>query len=252
MNSSIVEYIHGIQIIKAFNQSASSYGKFRQAVENNKNAMLDWYLSVCFAMTAAMETLPSTLLFVLPTILFLNMKGAISVYVVVMGILLSYASYKPLIKVMSHTDIMANIGIILSEIKSVMDLPELKRGTQKLPVSSYDITFDHVSFGYEKEKKVFGDLSFTAKEKELTAIVGYSGGGKSTIAKLIAGFRNTDSGEIRIGEASLKDMPLSQNMELVTYVSQENFLFQKSILENLKMAVENTSLAEIQDACRKS
>lgn len=252
MNTSIVEYVRGINVIKAFNKSASSYGKFRDAVNNNKNAMLDWYLSVCFAMTAAMETLPSTLLFVLPTVMFLYMQGSISVYMVVMGILLSYASYKPLIKVMSHTDIMANIGVIASEIRTVMGMPELERGPVALPVSSHDIVFSHVGFGYEKGKDVLQDLTFMAREGQLTAIVGYSGSGKSTVAKLIAGFWNVDSGQVTIGGAKLSDMPLSQNMDLVTYVSQENFLFRRSILENMRMAREDASIEEVQDACRRA
>ena len=252
MNTSIVEYVRGINVIKAFNKSASSYGKFRDAVNNNKNAMLDWYLSVCFAMTAAMETLPSTLLFVLPTVMFLYMQGSISVYVVVMGILLSYASYKPLIKVMSHTDIMANIGVIASEIRTVMGMPELERGPVALPVSSHDIVFSHVGFGYEKGKDVLRDITFTAREGQLTAIVGYSGSGKSTVAKLMAGFWNVGSGEISIGGAKLSDMPLSQNMDLVTYVSQENFLFRRSILENMRMAKEDATVEEVQDACRRA
>lgn len=252
MNTSIVEYVRGINVIKAFNKSASSYGKFRDAVNDNKNAMLDWYLSVCFAMTAAMETLPSTLLFVLPTVMFLYMQGSISVYMVVMGILLSYASYKPLIKVMSHTDIMANIGVIASEIRTVMGMPELERGPVALPVSSHDIVFSHVGFGYEKGKDVLQDLTFMAREGQLTAIVGYSGSGKSTVAKLIAGFWNVDSGQVTIGGAKLSDMPLSQNMDLVTYVSQENFLFRRSILENMRMAREDASIEEVQDACRRA
>lgn len=252
MNTSIVEYIRGINVIKAFNKSASSYEKFQTAVTNNKDAMLNWYLSICFSMTAAMEILPSTLLFVLPTILYLYMQGAITVGVVIMGILLSYASYKPLIKAMSHADTMANIGVVLSEIKKVMDMPEMKRGDKQLPVRSHDIAFSHVDFCYNDGIHVFEDLSFTAKEGELTAIVGYSGSGKSTIAKLIAGFWNVDGGKICIGDAELSEMPLRQNMNLVTYVSQENFLFQRSILENMKMAKEDATVEEIMDACKKA
>jgi len=252
MNTSVVEYIRGIQVIKAFNMSASSYGKFKEAVNNNKDAMLDWYLHVCFATTATMETLPSSLLFVLPTVFYLYMTGGITVSVLIMTILLSYASYRPLIKAMSHADTMANIGVILNEIGKVMELPELKRGNQELPVSSYDIRFENVSFGYDKDKKVFENLSFTAKEKKLTAIVGYSGGGKSTIAKLIAGFWNVNSGYIYIGGADLSEMPLNQNMELVTYVSQENFLFRKSILENMRYAKPDATLEEVENACKKA
>ena len=252
MNTSIVEYIRGIQVIKAFNRSASSYGKFKEAVNNNRDAMLDWYLHVCFATTAAMESLPSALLFVLPTVLYLYMTGGITVSVVVMGILMSYACYRPLVKAMSHADTMANVGVVIDEINKIMELPELKRGEKNLDVSSFDVKFDNVSFSYDGEKKVFENLSFTAKEKKLTAIVGYSGGGKSTIAKLIAGFWNVDSGHIYIGNADLSEMPLAQNMDLVTYVSQENFLFRKSILENMRFAKADATLEEVQEACKKA
>lgn len=252
MNTTVVEYIRGINIIKAFNKSASSYDKFVNAVEGNKNSMLDWYLSICFYMTAAMEVLPSTLIFVLPTSLFLFMKGTVDVGTLIMCVLLSYASYKPLIKAMSHLDTMANIKVVIDEIKDVMKLPELERGHTSQKINSYDVAFDNVTFGYDENKKIFQDLSFTAKEGELTAIVGYSGGGKSTLAKLIAGFWNIDSGKISIGNVDLNDISLERNMDIVTYVSQENYLFQKSITDNMRMAKSDASIEEIQSACKRA
>ena len=255
MNTTVVEYIRGIQVIKAFNKSASSYGKFVEAVNKNRDSMLDWYLSVCFYMTAAMEILPSTLLFVLPTSLFLYMKGSVDVGTLISCVLLAYASYKPLIKAMSHADTMANIRVVLDEIRSVMQLPELDRGGKAQEISSSDVVFENVSFSYRQgkdAKNVLENLSFRAKEGELTAIVGYSGGGKSTIAKLIAGYWNPTGGKITIGDANILDIPLDQNMELVTYVSQENYLFRKSILENMRLAKSDATAEEIERACREA
>ena len=252
MNTTAVEYIRGIQVIKAFNKSASSYGKFVDAVNSNRDSMLNWYLSVCFYMTAAMEVLPSTLLFVLPTSLYLYMNGSIEVGNLIMCVLLSYACYKPLIKAMSHMDTMANVRVVIDEIKNVMELPELERGNGEEKIRSYDINFENVCFAYNDEKKVFDNLSFSAKENKLTAIVGYSGGGKSTIAKLIAGYWNINKGKISVGNVNLKDVSLEKNMELVTYVSQENYLFRKSITDNMRMANQNASIEEIKDACKKA
>lgn len=252
MNTTAVEYIRGIQVIKAFNKSASSYGKFVDAVNSNRDSMLNWYLSVCFYMTAAMEVLPSTLLFVLPTSLYLYMNGSIEVGNLIMCVLLSYACYKPLIKAMSHMDTMANVRVVIDEIKNVMDLPELERGNGEEKIRSYDINFENVCFAYNDKKKVFDNLSFSAKENKLTAIVGYSGGGKSTIAKLIAGYWNINKGKISVGNVNLKDVSLEKNMELVTYVSQENYLFRKSIIDNMRMANQNASIEEIKDACKKA
>ncbi|MGP1491688.1 MAG: ABC transporter ATP-binding protein [Treponema sp.] len=298
MNAAAVEYIQGIKVIKAFNKSASSYDKFQKAVEDNRDSMLDWYLSVCFAMTAAMEVLPSTLLVVLPVGLYLFMTGGITTPVLIMCVLLSYASYKPLLKAMAYMDTMANVRVVFGEIQSVLDLPELVRQDTAPAPHGYDVRFENVVFGYggalEKTAgaaakgntaagakdgaanngaakdgaanngtadrataaissvKVFDGLNFTAKEGELTAIVGSSGSGKSTIAKLLAGFWNIDSGHITIGGADIGSMSLERNMQLVTYVSQENFLFNKSIRENLKMAKEDATDEEIEAACKKA
>lgn len=252
MNTTMVEYVNGIKVIKAFNKSASSFGKFRKTVEENKNAMLDWYLSVCFSMTATMETIPSTMVFVLPTSLYFFMKGSVEVGTLITCILLSYASYKPLIKAMSHMETIANIKVVFEEIKKIMEIPNLKRGEEVRDIKSYDVEFKDVTFAYEESKNVLNNISFKANENELTAIVGNSGSGKSTITKLIAGFWNVSNGEILIGKTNLNELPLKQNMELVSYVSQENFLFNKTILENLKMAKEDASMDEIKEACEKA
>ena len=252
MNTIMVEYVNGIKVIKAFNKSASSFGKFKETVNENKKSMLDWYLSVCFSMTGAMETIPATMIFVLPTSLYLFMQGSVEMSSLIMCILLSYASYKPLIKAMSHLETMANVKMVMKEINKVMEIPDLERGKQLKHIKSYDVEFQNVSFAYDDSKNVLNNISFKANEKELTAIVGNSGGGKSTIAKLIAGFWNIDKGKIFIGDVDLNDMPLKQNMELITYVSQENFLFNKTILENLRVAKEDASMDEIKEACVKA
>ena len=252
MNTIMVEYVNGIKVIKAFNKSASSFGKFKETVNENKKSMLDWYLSVCFSMTGAMETIPATMIFVLPTSLYLFMQGSVEMSSLIMCILLSYASYKPLIKAMSHLETMANVKMVMKEINKVMEIPDLERGKQLKHIKSYDVEFQNVSFAYDESKNVLNNISFKANEKELTAIVGDSGGGKSTIAKLIAGFWNIDKGKIFIGDVDLNDMPLKQNMELITYVSQENFLFNKTILENLRVAKEDANMDEIKEACVKA
>ena len=254
MNAAAVEYIQGIKVIKAFNKSASSYDKFQKAVEDNRDSMLDWYLSVCFAMTAAMEVLPSTLLFVLPVGLYLFMTGGIAIPTLIMCVLLSYASYKPLLKAMAYTDTMANVRVVFGEIQSVLDLPEMVRADTSGAPQGFDVRFENVVFGYggATGTTVFDGLNFTAKEGELTAIVGSSGSGKSTVAKLLAGFWNVNGGRITIGGADIGSMSLERNMRLVTYVSQENFLFNKSIRDNLKMAKENATDKEIEAACKKA
>ena len=262
MNAAAVEYIQGIKVIKAFNKSASSYDKFQKAVEDNRDSMLDWYLSVCFAMTAAMEVLPSTLLVVLPVGLYLFMTGGITLPVLIMCVLLSYASYKPLLKAMAYMDTMANVRVVFGYGEALCETAGTAAkdsaagsaasgaaGKDCIPAAVNGIVNGAAA---KDSTKVFDGLNFTAKEGELTAIVGSSGSGKSTIAKLLAGFWNIDSGHITIGGADIGSMSLERNMQLVTYVSQENFLFNKTIRENLKMAKEDATDAEIEAACTKA
>lgn len=252
MNTTVVEYVRGIKVIKAFNKSASSYQKFKDAVEGNRDAMLNWYLSICFAMTAAMETLPSTLIFVLPCSLFLYSRGSLEPSVMLMCILVAYASYRPLIRAMAHMDTMANVRVIFEEIQDVMELPEPERGCIKPSLSTFDVEFKDVSFSYDRKTEVLKNVSFHAKAHELTAIVGYSGCGKSTIAKLIAGFWDAEQGKVCIGGQNVRDISAEEHMKLVTYVSQENFLFRQSILDNMRMAKESASQEEIENACKRA
>lgn len=252
MNTTIVEYIRGIKVIKAFNKSASSYAKYKEAADNNRSSVLDWYKSSSLYMAGAMEFLPASLLFVLPVSLYIFMTGDSDVSLLIISVLLSYASYGPLLKVGSHTENLATVKVIVDEINSIMAMPELERGKTRQEINSYDIKFDNVSFSYDGNKKVFENINFTIEENSLTALVGYSGSGKSTIAKLIAGFWNVDSGKIEIGGVNINDIPLEQNMEIVSYVSQDNFLFRKSILENIRMAKSDASIEEIKNVCKKA
>jgi len=207
MNTTMVEYVNGIKVIKAFNKSASSFGKFKETVNENKKAMLDWYLSVCFSMTGAMETIPATMIFVLPTSLYLFMQGSVEMSLLIMCILLSYASYKPLIKAMSHLETMANIKIVMKEINKVMEIPDLERGKQLKHIKSYDVEFQNVSFAYDESKNVLNNVSFSMKKGEILGVLGKSGAGKSTIGKILLQLSRPTTGTILFEGKTLSEVP---------------------------------------------
>lgn len=252
MNTTLVEYIKGIKVIKVFNKSASSYSKYQEVVDNYRTSLLSWYTGSCFSVSAMIEILPSSLLFVLPVSMFIFINGKIDISNMILCVLLSYACYTPLLKVMSHFESVATLKVLTSEINSVMHMQEIERGKVKQNISDYSVEFENVSFSYNDETEVFNNLSFKAESNKLTAIVGYSGSGKSTIAKLIAGFWNVDYGKIKIGKIDLRNIPLEQNMDIVTYVSQENYLFKKSIIENIRMAKKDANKEEIIEVCKKA
>lgn len=196
MNATIAEYVNGIEVIKAFNQTASSYGKYKESVEENRRSVLEWSKHTGKAMAATIELLPSTLLFVLPAGIYLFMQGAILPQTILLCVMLAMSTMQPLIRAMEYVATVSNLRVVFGEINSVMLQPELVRPKEKQIVYSADVSFNNVSFRYEKnqltrsidEKNVLDNVNLYCKEGELTAIVGPSGSGKSTIASLMAGF----------------------------------------------------------------
>lgn len=251
MNATIAEYVNGIEVIKAFNRAASSYGKYKNAVEDNKRSVLEWFACTGKAMTTTMELLPSTLLFVLPIGLYLFMQGSILPGTLLLCVLLAISTMKPLIKAMEYVATIADLRVVFGEIGGVLAQPELVRPDEPKVVSGAEVVFQDVSFRYDKDE-VLKQVNLRCREGELTAIVGPSGSGKSTLASLLAGFWSPTQGTISIGGVGLQQMPLAQSMQLVTYVSQDNFLFNQSILENIRMGKESASLDEVMAVCKKA
>lgn len=251
MNSTITEYVNGIEVIKAFNRTASSYGKYKNAVEENRRSVLEWFTRTSKAMTTTMELLPSTQLFVLPVGLYLFIQGDILPGTLLLCVMLAMSTMRPLLKAMEYVATIADLRVVFGEIDSVLAQPELVRPNEPRAVSGADVVFCDVSFRYEKED-VLKHVDLCCRAGEMTAIVGPSGSGKSTLASLLAGFWNPTRGTIRIGGVDLQQMPLTQSMQLVTYVSQDNFLFHQSILDNIRMGKEGASLDEVVSVCKKA
>lgn len=240
MNGVIVEYINGIETIKAFNQNHTSYEKFTSAVENNRMSKIAFFKGTLLTYSAVMYIMPSTMLLVLPGLLYMYMKGLIELQKVLPIIILSYGLMSPLIGALNLTDGIAALKTTLDEVMKILQMPELHVSDQTRMPSSLDIFFDNVSFAYEKEN-VLKDLSFHVPTKAMTAIVGSSGSGKSTIAKLLMRFWDVEKGEIRIGNTSIKDMSLKEINTLISYVGQDNYLFDMTIKDNIRLGNKNAS-----------
>ena len=139
-----------------------------------------------------------------------------------------------------------NLMISKNKIMAVMKEPEETGSMKSLQAASHEIVFDHVDFSYVPGERVLKQASFTVPNQKLTAIVGDSGSGKSTIAKLIAGFWDVTSGSITLGGQDLKRVPLKQLYDQVAFVSQDNYLFDESIRENIRMGRPAATDAEVE------
>ncbi len=251
MNAQAVEYINGIEAIKAFNQSAASYESYARAVKNSCEAITEFFMGTLPEYTAVMTILPSTLLFVLPSAMYFYAQGTLSVTVLITCIILSFGLVGPLVQAMKYTDNIASMGTIMGQVTDILNAEEMNRTEQMKPLADYNIVFDNVTFGYGEQEILHG-ISFEAKQQEMTAIVGPSGSGKSTVAKLIASFWDVRGGRITLGGVDVRQLPLEQISSIISYVSQDNFLFNLSIWENIRIGKPDATDEEVEEAAKKA
>lgn len=245
MNSSLVEYVNGIQVIKAFNRSASSYGKYSESVNYFHDSTMEWWSQCWFWNAAARAVLPSTLLGTLPVGAWLYMEGTLSLPVFLISLVVPMGFVAPLMKVSEAMEQVSMIKGNLEQVTAFLKTPELVRPSEPVSLVERTYQFEDVHFGY-KETEILHGISFQTKPGTMTAIVGPSGSGKSTIAKLMAGFWDVTSGSVRFGGQDIRQIPFEQLMGEISYVAQDNFLFDKSIRENIRMGNPSATNAEVE------
>ena len=249
MNSSLVEYVSGIQVIKAFNRSASSYGKYSKSVNYFHDSTMEWWSQCWFWNAAARAVLPSTLLGTLPVGAWLYMAGTLSLPVFLISLVVPLGFVAPLMKVSEAMEQVSMIKGNLEQVTAFLKTPELVRPSEPVSLGERTYQFEDVHFGY-KETEVLHGISFQTRPGTMTAIVGPSGSGKSTIAKLMAGFWDVTSGSVRFGGQDIRQIPFEQLMGEISYVAQDNFLFDKSIRENIRMGNPAATDEEVEDAAK--
>lgn len=254
VNSVIIEYVEGIEVVKAFNQSTSSYEKFVGAVESFKGFTLDWFRSTWKTMNLMLAIMPTTLVGVLPVGLLLNRAGQITPAELAMGIILSLSIVGPLMKVTTFINEAKSMEYAVDAAGELLNLPVLPDSGKMVPLRHTDIVLQDVSFSYgmngSEERDVLHRINLTMPEGSFTALVGPSGGGKSTIARLIARFWDVTGGSISIGGRNIKELSIRQLSELVSFVTQDNFLFNCSLKENIRLGNPNATDAEVFAAAR--
>lgn len=160
--------------------------------------------------------------------------------------ILSLGIAGPLLAAMDFVDSLAKVGTIVGEVDSILNSEEQHHASQEVQLTGRDICVDEVSFGYHKDQEILHQVSLHIPEGTMTAFVGPSGSGKSTIAKLIAGFWDVNQGKISLGGFDLKEIPLSQLYDQVAFVSQDNFLFDETVRENIRMGRLSATDAEVE------
>lgn len=251
MNNTIVEYINGMEVVKVFNRDGDSYRRFEEDVRSYRDFTLNWY-KVCWPWMALYNSiLPCTALFTLPVGAWLVLRGLSTLPDLALVLCMSFGVGAPLLRSLSFMSTMPQLKYKIDALEHLMDAPTLQQTDASFSGADYSISFENVRFAYQK-KEVLHGISFQAAPGSLTALVGESGSGKSTLAKLLVHYYDVTGGAIRIGGQRLTDMSVESLNQQISYVSQEQFLFNISLLENIRLGKPEASDEEVMAAAQKA
>ncbi|MBR2596012.1 MAG: ABC transporter ATP-binding protein [Solobacterium sp.] len=251
LNATAVEYINGIQVIKVFGKTKSSYERFAADAKEAAASFVDWMRSSIIPFTFAMVIMPATMVSILPVGGLLVRAGKLGTPDFIYIIILSVGLITPLITCMSYSDDIRTMGTIVGEVRRIVEAPEMNRPQTGTAPADNTLKLEDVHFSYG-EKEVLHGIDMEIPEGSYTALVGPSGSGKSTIARLIASLWEADSGRILLGGKDLREIPLDVCADRVAFVSQDNYLFNMSVRENIRLGRPEATDAEVEEAARMS
>ena len=268
MNNAGTEYVRGISVIKTFNQSVYYFKNFYTSIMNYKEFVHKYSMSWENGYSIFLALIKAGFLFLLPAALL--MAGAATLdphffYSFVFYLAFAPVTYTMLVKIMYANSFHQRSNDALNRIEDILQAPLTKEPEQSVLPKTYGIEFKDVVFSYKTEtagtaetdtgntaRIAVNGISLTIPEHSLTALVGPSGGGKTTLVNLLGRFWEADSGSISIGGVDIRDIKTSDLLHTVGFVFQENKLFKESILENIRYGKKDASREEVMEALRKA
>ena len=252
MNSTIVEYIEGIEVIKAFGRTGTSYEKYAKAITDYRTFVIKWLSSTWVTMKLAFALFPSTLIGTLPVSLALAADGVITAPQAALAVIMSISMVGSLARLEVFANEVKQIQMTVEELEDFLTMKSLPEPEKRAVLNGMDVVLSDVHFSYSgnSEDEVLHGIDLKLPQGSFTALVGPSGGGKSTVAKLIARFWDVTGGKITVGGVDIRDIPILQISENISFVSQDNFLFRCSLLENIRLGNPKATDEEVKEAAR--
>ena len=247
MNNTIIEYVNGMEVVKAFNRDGESYERFERDINDYRDMTLDWY-KVCWPWMALYSSIiPCVALFTLPVGGWFVLMGWSSLADYVLVLCMTFSIGVPLLKALSFAGKFPQLGYKIDELERLLDNPSIKDSGRPFEGVGHDIRFENVRFSYKEDEVIHG-ITLDIKEGQMVALVGESGSGKSTLAKLLVHFYDVDSGRITLGGQDLTDLRTEDLNDQISFVSQEQFLFNTSLYENIRLGKPDASREEVLNA----
>ena len=252
MNYTIVEYINGMEVVKIFGRDGESYKRFAADVNSYRDFTLAWY-KICWPWMALYGSfLPCIALFTLPIGGYLVFTGASTLSDFLLVLCMAFSIGPTIMKAMSYMSVLPQLNYKIVTLENILSAEPLKEGSNNYSGKDYGIEFENVEFSYDGENNVINGVSMRIEPKSVTALVGESGSGKSTLAKLLVHYYDISSGSIRIGGQDITDISLESLNNQISFVAQEQFLFNTSLLENIRMGKPEASREEVITAAEKA
>ena len=252
MNQAVVEYVGGIEVIKNFGRVDECHQKYEDGVYGHAAYCVGWQSETQIYTSLGMAIAPFSIFPLLIVGLSFFANGTLEASTLFLMVILTFGIFGPLMNAMTYFDQLAQMGTNAKEIRDVLEYPELKRGNSNT-MSHAAVEFSNVTFSYDKESEpVLRDISFKVPEGSMLALVGPSGSGKSTMAKLLAGYWDATSGDIMLGGKSISEYSQEGLNRQIAYVDQDTFLFDESIMDNIRMGNPTASDEEVMEAAKRA
>jgi energy-coupling factor transport system ATP-binding protein len=251
LNNAIIEYVNGMEVVRVFNRQGEQSRKYQKTVKEYHGFALAWF-KVCWPWMALYGSIFAQItLYSVPLGALLIVLGQLTLSNYILVVCLSFGIGPLLMHCIGFIGAMPQVNYKIQAIEKAMDQPPLRVGEKSFAGKDHTIEFADVYFSY-RDDEVLKGVSFTAKEAEMTALVGQSGGGKSTIAQLAVHYYDVSSGIVAIGGQPITDISLEELNSQISYVSQSLFLFNKSIGENIRVGRPDATDAEVKAAAQKA
>ena len=264
MNNTIIEYVNGMEVVKVFNRDADSYARLRDDVLAYRDYTLAWYKAAWPWMAMYSSLLPCTIILTLPVGSWFVLRGWSTLADLILTLCLALSIGTPLLKSLSFLPTLPQLNYKIAALEQVLEAVPLAQTEDDFHGADDSVRFAHVSFAYYKtvpgpdgqpqtvSEPVLQNISFTARAGEKTALVGESGSGKSTLAKLLVHYYDVVDGAITIGGQDLREMSLAALNDHISYVAQDQYLFNTSLLENIRLGRPDATEDEVFAAADKA
>ncbi len=252
MNDTIVEYINGMEVVKIFGRDGESYKRFSKDVMSYRDFTLAWY-KMCWPWMALYGSfLPCVALLTLPVGGYFVYTGSSSLPNFLLILCMAFSIGPTIMRALTFMSVLPQLNFKITALENILSAAPLNHGDKSFEGKDHSIEFKDVKFSYDGKVEVLDGVNLTIPENAVTALVGESGSGKSTLAKLLVHFYDVTEGKITLGGQDITDMTLEALNNEISFVSQEQFLFNMSILENIRLGKPDATDQEVMEAAEKA